>query len=153
MNKTHSLKINYDYYLAIKQGFKQFEIRKNDRDFKKGDFIKFVVLLKEGNALSEDTETYEITYMLKDVPQYGLKDGYCILGIKKISNEISELDLKALEIIKEHVRYFKDKKYDDGSWTKERISIYFYKGVMNAEKFNTIYEWLKQVEKERGWKL
>ena len=51
MNKTHSLKINYDYYLAIKQGLKQFEIRKNDRDFKKGDFIKFVVLSQEGNAL------------------------------------------------------------------------------------------------------
>ena len=83
MNKTHSLKINYDYYLAIKQGFKQFEIRKNDKDFKKGDFIKFVVL-EEGNVLSEDTETYEITYVLKDVPQYGLKDGYCILSIKKL---------------------------------------------------------------------
>jgi len=67
--------------------------------------------------------------------------------------EISELDIKALEIIKENVRYFKDKKYDDGSWTKERISIYFYKSIMNAEKFNTMYEWLKQVEKERGWKL
>ena len=77
MNK-HFLKITPKYFLDLDSGRKTFELRKNDRDYKVGDML----VLREwffgsftGNELS-----FEISYILKDVPEYGLKHGYVILG-------------------------------------------------------------------------
>lgn len=74
----HELKINPDFFKAIISGEKTFEIRKNDRPFKKGDLL----------ALNEwDWNTYTgnsclvyIDYILTDT-EY-VKSGYAILGIK-----------------------------------------------------------------------
>lgn len=41
--KTHELKIWPEYFKAVKNGTKTFELRKNDRDFKVGD----ILVLKE----------------------------------------------------------------------------------------------------------
>ena len=109
--KLHNLKIKEEYFEAILQGRKTFELRKNDRDYQVGDLIHFVKVsnqqLWNGPAPLIDYETYkiaakqvirefeenpnnlfEITYILKNVEQYGLDKDYCILGIKKL--EINE---------------------------------------------------------------
>ena len=75
---THYLKIKDIYYNDILNGSKTFELRKNDRDFQFGDLIQFQ---PENNEL--DTPLFQIVYVLKDVPQYGLAKGYAILGIEK----------------------------------------------------------------------
>lgn len=77
VKRIHILKIEDKYLKAIKDGIKDgiktFELRKNDRDYQVGDLIKF----------SKDKDIYKITYILKDVKEYGLDSNYCILSIKK----------------------------------------------------------------------
>ena len=80
--KTHVLKLSYKYWNDVMGGTKSFELRKNDRDFQVGDLIIF----QECHPMVEQftpltSQPFRIIYILKDVPQYGLKDGYAILGI------------------------------------------------------------------------
>ena len=80
--KTHTLKILKSYYIDVKSGKKPFELRKNDRNYEVDDLINFVVIDEKGVQHKTD-ELYQITYILKDVPQYGLDQNYCILGIRE----------------------------------------------------------------------
>lgn len=41
-------------------------------------------IYKDYVAIKSDTDVYQITYVLKDVPQYGLHKDYCIFGLKKL---------------------------------------------------------------------
>lgn len=81
--KLHELKIKPEYYDEVFWGHKTFEIRKDDRDYKVGDLINFKVETKEGEYATTE-KVYAITYILRNCPQYGLMDGYCILGIRKL---------------------------------------------------------------------
>ena len=88
--KLHELKIKYEYLVEIALGNKAFELRKNDRDYQVGDLIHFIIIdikqsdkLDNGLYIGQDN-LYKITYILKDVPQYGLDKDYCILAIKKL---------------------------------------------------------------------
>ena len=94
----HKLKIKPEYYRAVLSGRKTFELRKDDRDYQEGDLIQFTIVENEltGNGMiphckKEITreELYQITYILKNVPEYGLDKEYCILGIKRV--EIKEV--------------------------------------------------------------
>lgn len=75
--KTHKLKIKLQYALPVVLGAKTFELRKDDRGFKAGDLIEFTVV--DGELFMP---VYQISYVLKGVPEYGLAEGYCILAIK-----------------------------------------------------------------------
>ena len=79
--KLHYLKIKPEYYEEVRRGSKKAELRKNDRDYQVGDIIKFIVIDDKGNETRTD-RYYEITHILKDVPEYGLQDGYAILSIE-----------------------------------------------------------------------
>lgn len=75
----HELKISPKYFEDVKANKKNFELRKDDRDFKVGDFIT----LREydnGQYTGREIKNIPIVYILRDVPEYGLKEGYCILG-------------------------------------------------------------------------
>lgn len=77
--KIHELKISPKYFEDVKANKKNFELRKDDRDFKVGDFIT----LREydnGQYTGREIKNIPIGYILRDVPEYGLKEGYCILG-------------------------------------------------------------------------
>ena len=41
--KTHELKLDINYFEDVKSGLKNFEIRKNDRDFQVGDILEFKI--------------------------------------------------------------------------------------------------------------
>ena len=75
---VHELKILPKYYDYVISNVKNFELRKDDRDFQVGDFI----LLKEyDNGTYTGRETgFRIEYILRNCSEYGLMDGYCILG-------------------------------------------------------------------------
>lgn len=78
---AHELKILPEYFAAVKDGSKTFEIRKNDRDYMVGDYI----LLKEydkNTGYTGNEILVEITYMITSEQFDGLKDGYCVLGIE-----------------------------------------------------------------------
>ena len=75
------LKIKACYFDAIINGKKLFELRKDDRNYKVGDLIHFNVI---EDSYCSVFQIFEITYILKDVPDYGLLPGFVILGIKPL---------------------------------------------------------------------
>ena len=93
--ELHEIKIKHKYLVQVDCGNKTFELRKNDRDYQVGDLIHFIDIKDEDKefntwgvepAIDKDA-LYKITYVLKDVPEYGLDKDYCILGIKKLKIE------------------------------------------------------------------
>lgn len=76
---THELKILPKYYNEIVKGKKNFEIRKNDRNFKEQD----VVILKEfsdGKFTGKYVKAI-ISYIFYG-GSYGLEEGYCIFSLR-----------------------------------------------------------------------
>lgn len=89
--KLHELKIKKEYFQKVYFGNKTFELRKDDRGYEVGDLIKFKVIDKEEHSEKGfdeyvDSEAlYIITYILRNVPEYGLDKDFCILGIKRVT--------------------------------------------------------------------
>lgn len=77
----HTLKTIQPYFNDVVKGYKTFELRKMDRQFTEGD----TVILQEfdGEKLTGEEHRMDIDYILKDCPQFGLMEGYCILGLKE----------------------------------------------------------------------
>lgn len=75
----HELKIWPEYFQAVASGQKNFEIRKNDRDFKVGD----ILILKEYDSVKKEyTGDYvgrEITYIMNEQPF--VPEGYVVMSI------------------------------------------------------------------------
>ena len=77
---VHELKISPKYFDDVRKCFKNFELCKDDRGYQVGD----LVTLKEyenGKYTGRELRKLPITYILRDCPEYGLKEGYCILGL------------------------------------------------------------------------
>lgn len=77
-NIKHDLKILPQHMDYVLKGNKTFELRKNDRDFQVGDL--FVLREWENGTYTGRYFIQSIGYILKDCPEYGLMDGYCIFG-------------------------------------------------------------------------
>lgn len=79
----HELKTWREYFIAVFSGIKNFELRKNDRDYKIGDEL----LLKEYDHIKEEYTGRilhrRIDYILHG-GQFWLEKGYVILGLSKI---------------------------------------------------------------------
>lgn len=79
--KLHTLKILPKYYVALVNGEKTFELRKNDRDYQVGDLITFT---NTDGTPDKKRIVFRITYILENVSEYGLDDEYCILALKRL---------------------------------------------------------------------
>ena len=80
---THELKILPQYFRAVVEERKTFEVRKKDRPFNYGDFV--VLAEYDPDYPSGYTGRYWhgiITYVLDD--ENYCKKGYCIFGIKAL---------------------------------------------------------------------
>lgn len=78
---THELKILPKWFEDVQANKKNFEIRKNDRNFEVGDYL----ILKEWDIKGSFTGRYvirQIEYIYKGDGAYGLSKGYCVLGLK-----------------------------------------------------------------------
>lgn len=84
----HILKIKVNYAIDILKNGKNFEVRKNDRNYQKGDTVSFNVIDGFGKTVTQNLEMpkYEITYVLHG-GEYGLDEDYCVFGIKPIKEE------------------------------------------------------------------
>ena len=73
-------KVLPEYHKEIRAHRKMFELRKDDSDYKVGD----ILILREwdGEKYTGTVVRREITYILRNCPEYGLMDGYCILSLQ-----------------------------------------------------------------------
>lgn len=83
--KLHELKIQRKFWIEIVNGYKTFEVRKDDRDYQEGDLINFNVIQEDGSIKKCSWDVYQIVYILRhdDFPE-GVPEGYCILAIKEL---------------------------------------------------------------------
>lgn len=76
----HNLKSLPEYFRAVLEGTKTFEIRKNDRNFKEGDFV----------ILQEWCERPETAYYLRnfreDEPKFEYSGGIVVAQITYVTN-------------------------------------------------------------------
>jgi hypothetical protein len=101
--KTHELKCWPQYFDAVWDGKKKFELRINDRDFKVGD----ILILKKFDPekeeyLPQSIET-TITYILEG-PSFGLAKGFAIISfdqIKHFNHQPVKLTKEDIERIRE----------------------------------------------------
>lgn len=83
--QIHDLKLNQQYYYAVKDGDKTFEVRKNDRNFQTEDLVHFRIVDDDGNDLGyEIPEYFIISFVLKVFE--GLTDNYVAFSIKKLGD-------------------------------------------------------------------
>lgn len=83
---VHELKTWTEYFLLMVNGKKSFELRKNDRDFRVGQELLLKEYDKESEKCTGRVLQCKITYVLKgeEAENFGLKKGYCIMGLEKI---------------------------------------------------------------------
>lgn len=78
LNKNvHKLKIHPEYFEAVSKRKKNFEIRKNDRDFKVGDILILKEFVPENNEFTSRFITREITY----ITDYAQNENYVVLSV------------------------------------------------------------------------
>jgi hypothetical protein len=81
--KIHELKIYKEYFSLIISGLKSWELRKDDRDFERGD--ELVLKEYDGKELCYTGRFLhrKVDYVLKG-GQFGLEEGYVIMSLSKI---------------------------------------------------------------------
>lgn len=75
----HYLKTETEYYQLQEEGIKTFEVRKNDRDYKRGDMV-YLKEVVNGVETGRTLPQKEIVYVLHG-GQYGIEKGYCVLQL------------------------------------------------------------------------
>lgn len=75
----HELKIMPEYFQAVWNGTKTFEVRRNDRNFKVGDMLVLLEWDTEKNEWTGSGICKRVTYIL-DEPEF-VKAGYVIMGL------------------------------------------------------------------------
>lgn len=86
--KLHMLKTIQPFFGAVASGAKTFEVRRNDRDVRIGD----VLVLQEFDpkkGYSGRICAVVVNYIVQG-GQFGIEEGYCVLGIERIAEERSD---------------------------------------------------------------
>ena len=78
---THALKTWPEYFDAIAEGSKNFEVRKADRDFSVGETLLLQKFDPATGKYSGQEIRMEITYILKG-GSFGIEEGFVVMGIK-----------------------------------------------------------------------
>lgn len=89
----HELKTLPEYFEAVRKGDKTFELRKNDRDFKVGDYLALNEW--DGKKYTGRALLAKITYMLDPNDIMVCVGGFVILGLNYFTinaDNISEVD-------------------------------------------------------------
>lgn len=79
----HEVKILPEYFRQVfvrpGEGTKRFELCKDDRNYQIGDSVTLREWLPEEGYTGNEI-TVGIIYVMRNCPQYGLMEGYCIFG-------------------------------------------------------------------------
>lgn len=77
--KIHDLKIDPEYFDDVITGEKRFEVRKNDRNYKKGDLLNLQEYDRGKKEYTGRKTLIPVRYIL-DNQEY-LREGFVILGL------------------------------------------------------------------------
>lgn len=83
----HRVKTWPPFFKDVLRGKKSFEMRLNDRDYQVGDVLVQEEFDPELKDYTGRRWRQEITYVMRaeDIPQnWGLKEGWCILGVRSL---------------------------------------------------------------------
>lgn len=78
MSKVIRKKILPTYFKAVSEGRKNFELRKDEDNVQVGDDL--LLCEWDGENYTGKVTIRKVKYVLRNVPEYGLKEGYCIIG-------------------------------------------------------------------------
>ncbi len=79
----HYLKTWPEYFAAVLSGEKPFELRKNDREFAKGDILVLQEYCPQTDLLTGRQVTQVVTYLLPG-GEFGIDPEYVVMGIKRV---------------------------------------------------------------------
>lgn len=87
--KMHELKIWPDFYEAVLCGDKPFEVRRNDREFQKGDLVHLKPWSPKHCCYTEPYAglVKRITYVSSSI---GLLQDYVVLGLGEVSGGVRD---------------------------------------------------------------
>lgn len=77
----HQLKTIHPYFKRVEIGEKNFELRKDDRDFQAGDTVDLLEYDPKTDEYPGGVIQIKITYVLKEF--HGIQPGYCVFGFIK----------------------------------------------------------------------
>lgn len=89
--QQHDLKISADYYRDVVLEKKQFEVRKNDRDFQVGDVLALHEYSCRFETYSGNVVFCRVVYLLAGSEFPALDSDYCVMGIKAIHEHRGEV--------------------------------------------------------------
>lgn len=121
--KTHELKLDINYFEDVKSGLKNFEIRRNDRDFRVGDILE----LKKYKSYKNGKRSHYIrTDMESKFKTYN-------------PSRADTIKVKVLEMFKSEEINPDLKIVNDREYVMNLYIVLFLKGVSNVLKdyFNT----------------
>lgn len=145
--KKHELKTLPQYFQAVWNGTKTFELRKDDRDYQRGDIL--VLREWDGEKYTGSALCVKVAYILQDAEKYGLKDGYVIMGIRRIESNADFKPVTSADRIRAKC------ETDEGlyafilgvhSLTTDRYGDPDYRLVVEGEEFRddeSLLSWLK----------
>lgn len=81
MSTTHELKTWPEFFRAMGNGSKTFELRRDDRSFAVGDKLVLFEFDPRVNLYTDRKLYARISYVLRDAPSFGLAPGFAILGL------------------------------------------------------------------------
>lgn len=87
--KVHHIKLGASFFAEVESGEKTFELRKNDRDYKKGDILEMMEF-KDGKNTGRIVRVL-VTYILTEFT--GLEDGYCIMATRLMREDRNEKEI------------------------------------------------------------
>lgn len=78
--KRHELKCWPEYFQAIVNGTKKFEVRKDDREFNVGDILRLMEWSPESQKYTGSIADRMVRYKLSG-PAFGIEAGFCVMSI------------------------------------------------------------------------
>ena len=112
MHKVHELKCWPEFFKEVVSGNKTFEIRKNDRDFKVGDYLDLREFDPKTCKYTKKSAMYKITYMLRGNYFVGMDDQFVTMSIVPATmDEFKEIEEEQINFLKE-VMGLKEEKED-----------------------------------------
>jgi hypothetical protein len=84
----HELKTWPFYFEKVLRGEKMYELRRNDRNFAVSNFLLLREWHQEGKEYTGRALLMRVTDVLSAVPEFGLKQGYCILSMVRVAETV-----------------------------------------------------------------